>query len=172
MPKVGIVMGSDSDLACMSEAAEILKNLGIEHEITVASAHRSPGLLAEYVSGAEPRGVAVFIAGAGGAAHLPGVIAALTPLPVIGVPMLNKALAGADSLYSIAQMPSGIPVATMAIGGAKNAGIFAATILGVGDKEVRERVREYKRGLERGVREKSEKLANIGYKAYLDRGKT
>ena len=169
MSKVAIVMGSDSDLACMSEAAEILKGFGIDFDITVASAHRSPELLMEYVRNAEPNGVDVFIAGAGGAAHLPGVIAALTPLPVIGVPVLTKSLGGADSLYSIAQMPPGIPVATMAIGGAKNAGIFAASILGVADKAVRERVREYKRGLEKGVREKSELLAEIGYKAYLEK---
>jgi len=142
--KVAIVMGSKSDAPVMEAAAEVLEQFGIEHEVYVASAHRSPKRAAELASGAAEAGFEVIIAGAGGAAHLPGVIASLTPLPVIGVPIKTEALGGLDSLLSIVQMPSGVPVAAVAINGAKNAGILAAQIIGASDPEVRRRVAHYK----------------------------
>lgn len=167
MTHVGIIMGSDSDLPVMQEAADMLKELGIEHEVTVVSAHRTPERLFEYAKTAEERGIKVIIAGAGGAAHLPGMCASLTPLPVIGVPVLSKAMKGIDSLLSIAQMPPGIPVATVAVNGAKNAGILAASIIGAGDQDVREKVRAYKQKMEHDVLAKAEKLEAIGYEDYL-----
>ena len=143
--QVGILMGSDSDLPIMKEASDILNEFGITNEMKIISAHRSPHLLSEYTSNAHERGMKVFIAGAGAAAHLPGVTAAYTPLPVIGVPIKSKSLEGMDSLLSIVQMPSGVPVATVAINGAKNAGILAAQILGTGNAEIQKKIVEYKK---------------------------
>jgi 5-(carboxyamino)imidazole ribonucleotide mutase len=151
-------MGSDSDLPTMLDAARVLKQLGIGWEINALSAHRTPHRVTEYVEGVEERGVQVVVAGAGGAAHLPGVIAALTPLPVIGVPVKSTALDGLDSLLSIVQMPPGIPVATVGINAARNAGILAAQILGVGDAEIRERMRRFKTELANSVETRNEKL--------------
>lgn len=144
-PSVGIIMGSRSDLETMQAAAELLDQLGIPHECRVVSAHRTPEWMVEYAKSAESRGLSVLIAGAGGAAHLPGMVASLTVLPVLGVPVQSRALSGLDSLLSIVQMPGGVPVGTLAIGtsGAKNAALLAARILGVSDPEVRERVRQY-----------------------------
>jgi len=158
-PVVGIIMGSDSDWPVMKAAADICSEFGIAHEVKVISAHRTPQDLAHYASGAHERGLKVIIAGAGGAAHLPGVAAAFTPLPVIGVPIQSQALNGMDSLLSIVQMPSGIPVATVAIGGAKNAGILAAQILAVGDADLTRKVIEFKDKLARDSRAKNQKLA-------------
>ena len=156
--KVGIIMGSDSDLPVMQDAAAMLKELGVEHEMTIVSAHRTPERLYEYARSARDRGLRVIIAGAGGAAHLPGMAAAITELPVIGVPVKSSALSGQDSLLSIVQMPAGVPVATVAINGARNAGILAAQILGAGDPDMLDRVAAYKRGLEAMVMEKVERL--------------
>jgi 5-(carboxyamino)imidazole ribonucleotide mutase len=143
-PVVGILMGSDSDLPIMKEASSICEQFGVKCEIKIISAHRTPQILADYASSAADRGLKVIIAGAGGAAHLPGVTAAFTPLPVIGVPILGKSTNGMDSLLSIVQMPSGVPVATVAINGAKNAGILAMQILGASDTEIRNKVIEFK----------------------------
>jgi 5-(carboxyamino)imidazole ribonucleotide mutase len=151
---VGIIMGSDSDRPVMQDAADILAELEIPFEMTIVSAHRTPRRLYEYAETAAARGLRVIIAGAGGAAHLPGMAAALTPLPVIGVPVKSAALSGQDSLLSIVQMPAGVPVATVAINGAKNAGLLAAQILGACDLEVRERIVRFKQGLEAMVMEK------------------
>ncbi|WP_026137424.1 5-(carboxyamino)imidazole ribonucleotide mutase [Candidatus Caldatribacterium saccharofermentans] len=157
-PKVGIIMGSDSDLPVMEEAARILEEFGVSYEITIVSAHRTPERMFRYAQEAESRGIEVIIAGAGGAAHLPGMVASITPLPVIGVPVKSSALQGLDSLLSIVQMPPGVPVATVAINGARNAGILAAEILGIKYPEVRERVRAYKESLRKMVEEKAEHL--------------
>jgi 5-(carboxyamino)imidazole ribonucleotide mutase len=159
-PKVGVIMGSDSDLPVMREAADMLDVFGIPHEIRVVSAHRTPDDMAEYGRTAHERGIRVIIAGAGGAAHLPGMIASHSPLPVIGVPIPSKHLAGVDSLYSIVQMPAGVPVASVAIGGGKNAGILAAQILGAQDAEICSKIMEYKRELAAGSREKNSVLVN------------
>ncbi|OQY54943.1 MAG: 5-(carboxyamino)imidazole ribonucleotide mutase [Candidatus Parabeggiatoa sp. nov. 2] len=159
-------MGSDSDLPIMKEAATMLEELGVAYELTIASAHRTPARLSNYAKEAEGRGLEVIIAGAGGAAHLPGVIAALTPLPVIGVPVKTPTLQGLDSLLSIVQMPSGIPVATVAINGAKNAGILAAQIIGVKSQEIRNNVKQYKARLEKQVTEKAQRLEEVGYEQY------
>jgi len=158
-PRVGIIMGSDSDLPVMQEAAAILREFGVPHEMTIVSAHRTPGRLYQYAEQARGRGIRVIIAGAGGAAHLPGMAAAISELPVIGVPVKTSALSGQDSLLSIVQMPAGVPVATVAINGAKNAGILAAQILGVGEPALLDRVAQYKRELEAMVMEKVEKMA-------------
>ncbi len=158
-PLVSIIMGSDSDLGVMGKAAEMLDRLGVDHEVTIVSAHRTPTRLFEFARAAEGRGIRVIIAGAGGAAHLPGMVASLTPLPVIGVPVNATALAGHDSLLSIVQMPAGVPVATVAIDNAANAGILAAQILAVADDELRGRVRDYKASLEATVMEKVASLA-------------
>ncbi len=166
MAKVGIVMGSDSDLPVMSKAAQILEKFGIDYEMTVISAHRMPDIFFDYAKSAEEKGFKVIIAGAGGAAHLPGMAAAIFPLPVIGVPIHTKALGGVDSLYSIVQMPSGIPVATVAIDGAANAGILAAKILATSDKELLEKVKAYKEELKDSVVAKKEKLERVGYREY------
>ena len=166
MARVGIVMGSDSDLAIMAKAAEMLDKLGIAYDVTVISAHRMPDVFFEYAKKAEEK-YDVLIAGAGGAAHLPGMAAAITPIPVIGVPIHTKALGGVDSLYSIVQMPSGIPVATVAINGAANAGILAAKILSVADPALRQRLKEYSEELKDGVLAKKEKIEAVGYEAYL-----
>lgn len=164
---VGIVMGSDSDLPVMREAADILDELGISREVVISSAHRAPDKTAEYARKAADRGISVIIAGAGGAAHLPGVIAAYTSLPVIGVPIKSGALSGVDALYAIVQMPAGIPVATVAVNGARNAGILAAQIIGTHDGEVRRRVGEYKAGLAAGVEKKDSRLRALGVEGYL-----
>lgn len=166
-PKVGIIMGSDSDLPVMSEAAKILDKLQVPYELTVVSAHRTPERMYDYAKTALERGLKVIIAGAGGAAHLPGMTASLTPLPVIGVPVKTSTMSGLDSLYSICQMPPGIPVATVAINGAQNAGILAAEILGTSDTELLERVKKFKDELKEMVEVKAEKLEKIGFSDYL-----
>ena len=165
--KVGIIMGSDSDLPVMSKAAEILDELQVPYELTIVSAHRTPDRLCEYAKTAEGKGLSVIIAGAGGAAHLPGMTAAMTVLPVIGVPVQTKALGGVDSLYSIVQMPSGIPVATVAINGGANAGILAAKILAASDDELLGKLKQYSEEMKNDVVKKDEKLQQIGYKEYL-----
>ena len=167
MAKVGIVMGSDSDLKIMSKACEILEELGIEYEMTVISAHRMPDILFEYAKGAQGKGIDVIIAGAGGAAHLPGMTAAIFPLPVIGVPIQTNALGGVDSLYSIVQMPAGIPVATVAINGAANAALLAARMFAITDIELREKLKDYSEKMKDSVVEKAEKLDRLGYKEYI-----
>ena len=167
MAQVGIVMGSDSDLSVMSKAAEMLDKFGISYEVTVISAHRMPDTFFEYAKTAEEKGFKVIIAGAGGAAHLPGMCAAIFPLPVIGVPIHTKSLGGVDSLYSIVQMPSGIPVATVAINGAQNAGILAAKMLATSDAELLQKIKDYAAELKAGVEKKKEKIENIGYAEYL-----
>lgn len=166
--KVGIIMGSDSDLPVMSKAAEILDELQVPYELTIVSAHRTPDRLCEYAKTAEEKGLSVIIAGAGGAAHLPGMTAAMTVLPVIGVPVQTKALGGVDSLYSIVQMPPGIPVATVAINGAQNAGLLAAKILATSDAELLGKLKAYSTKLKEQVEAKDAKLQEIGYKAYLE----
>jgi 5-(carboxyamino)imidazole ribonucleotide mutase len=158
-PVVGIIMGSDSDWPTMKAAADTCAEFGVPHEVQVISAHRTPRDLERYASSAERRGLRVIIAGAGGAAHLPGVTAAFTPLPVIGVPMESKALNGLDSLLSIVQMPSGIPVATVAIGGARNAGLLAVQILAVGDATLQKKFLAFKARLAEESRAKNRKLA-------------
>jgi 5-(carboxyamino)imidazole ribonucleotide mutase len=158
-PLVGIIMGSDSDLPVMQAAADVLTELGIGFEMTIVSAHRTPKRLYDYAETAVARGLKVIIAGAGGAAHLPGMAAAITPLPVIGVPVKTSTLSGQDSLLSIVQMPAGVPVATVAIDGAKNAGLLAAQILGSADPAVLARVSAYKQALEAQVLAKVERLA-------------
>jgi 5-(carboxyamino)imidazole ribonucleotide mutase len=162
--RVGVIMGSDSDLETMLDAARILQQLQIGWEINALSAHRTPDLVATYVQSLESRGVQVVIAGAGGAAHLPGVIAALTPLPVIGVPVKSAALDGLDSLLSIVQMPPGVPVATVGINASRNAGILAAQILGAVDADVRERVRKYKSELGASVEKRNSTLTERALK--------
>jgi 5-(carboxyamino)imidazole ribonucleotide mutase len=154
-PVVGIIMGSDSDLPVMQAAADLLADFGVTYEMTIVSAHRTPGRLYEYAKAAAQRGLKVIIGGAGGAAHLPGMVASLTALPVIGVPVKSSALSGNDSLLSIVQMPPGVPVATVAINGARNAGILAAQILGTGDERVRARVQQFKDDMERVVLDKA-----------------
>ncbi len=164
---VGIIMGSDSDLVVMKDAAEMLEKFGIPYEITIVSAHRTPERMYEYAKSAEERGIEVIIAGAGGSAHLPGMVASLTHLPVIGVPIKSKSLSGVDSLLSIVQMPAGIPVATVAINNAKNAAILAARILAIKYPEIRERVKAYMDEMRKTVEEKAKKLEEIGYERYL-----
>ena len=171
MPKVGIVMGSDSDMPVMAQAADFLEKMGIEFEMTVISAHREPDVFFEYAKSAEEKGYKVMIAGAGKAAHLPGMCAALFPMPVIGVPMKTSDLGGVDSLYSIVQMPSGIPVATVAINGGKNAGILAAKILAASDPELLQKLKDYSEEMKNEVVSKAEKLDEIGYKEYVARMK-
>jgi len=159
-PIVGIIMGSDSDLPIMLEAAEVCKEFGVEYEIKVVSAHRTPLDMTDYGQNAHKRGIKVIIAGAGGAAHLPGMIAANSPLPVIGVPIQTKSLNGLDSLLSIVQMPKGVPVATVAIGGGKNAGLLAIQILSVENKELMEKMIKYKENMAKESREKNKNLTN------------
>jgi len=171
MAKVGIVMGSDSDMPVMAQAADFLEKMGIEFEMTVISAHREPDVFFEYAKSAEEKGYKVMIAGAGKAAHLPGMCAALFPMPVIGVPMKTSDLGGVDSLYSIVQMPSGIPVATVAINGGKNAGILAAKILAASDPELLQKLKDYSEDMKNEVVSKAEKLDEIGYKEYVARMK-
>lgn len=166
-PTISIIMGSDSDLPIMKDAAKILDKLGVVYEFTVISAHRTPEKAFNFAKNAAGRGIKVIIAGAGGAAHLAGVMAAITHIPVIGVPIKSKALSGIDSLYSIVQMPSGVPVATVGIDAAKNAGILAAQIIALGDKQLSNRLINYKEELIEGVEEKANKLERIGYENYL-----
>jgi 5-(carboxyamino)imidazole ribonucleotide mutase len=168
MAQVGIVMGSDSDLKIMSQAADILDKFGITYEMNVISAHREPDVFFEWAKSAESKGIKVIIAGAGKAAHLPGMCAALFPMPVIGIPMKTSDLGGVDSLYSIVQMPSGIPVATVAINGGKNAGILAAKILAVSDPALLQKLKDYSTQMKEEVEAKDAKLKEIGRKAYLE----
>ncbi len=167
MAQVGIVMGSDSDMPVMAKAADVLEELGISYEMTIISAHREPDVFFSYAKSAEAKGFKVIIAGAGKAAHLPGMCAAIFPMPVIGVPMKTSDLGGLDSLYSIVQMPSGVPVATVAIGGGQNAGILAAKILAVSDLALLGRVKRYAENLKESVQEKDARLQEVGYKTYL-----
>jgi 5-(carboxyamino)imidazole ribonucleotide mutase len=169
-PLVGIIMGSDSDLTIMQAAADILNEFGIEFELTVVSAHRTPLRMVEYASQASTRGLKVIIAGAGGAAHLPGMVASITSLPVIGVPVKSSnSIDGWDSVLSILQMPNGIPVATVALNAAKNAGILAATIIGAFDESVAKKVKAYKKNLEKEVLNKVEQLKQDGWQNYFDK---
>jgi 5-(carboxyamino)imidazole ribonucleotide mutase len=167
-PFVGIIMGSDSDLPVMVEAAKILDEFGVAYELTIVSAHRTPHRLFEYSQSASKRGLKVIIAGAGGAAHLPGMVASITELPVIGVPVQSKTMGGIDSLYSIVQMPPGVPVATVAINGAQNAGILAVQILGIWNKKLLDQAKAYKDKLRDMVEDKAKNLEEIKYKAYIE----
>ena len=167
MPKVGIVMGSDSDMKVMSKAADMLEKLGVEYEMTIISAHREPDVFFEYAKSAEEKDFKVIIAGAGMAAHLPGMCAAIFPMPVIGIPMSGKNLEGVDALYSIVQMPPGIPVATVAIDGGVNAAILAARILATSDPELLGRLKAYSQEMKESVQAKAEKLDQLGHKEYL-----
>lgn len=168
-PLVGIIMGSDSDLNVMQAAADILKQFGISFELTVVSAHRTPQRMIEYATTAKERGLKVIVAGAGGAAHLPGMIASVTTLPVIGVPIKSSnSIDGWDSVLSILQMPNGVPVATVALNAAKNAGILAAEILGTYDETISQKVADYKRSLDNEVIEKVNKLKNEGWENKFD----
>ena len=166
MAKVAIVMGSDSDMPIMKKAAEFLDQMGIDFEMTIVSAHREPDIFFEWAKGAKDRGVKVIIAGAGKAAHLPGMCAAIFPMPVIGIPMHTTSLGGRDSLYSIVQMPTGIPVATVAINGGANAAILAAKILATSDPELLARLKAYSQELKEQVEAKDAKLQEVGHKAY------
>jgi 5-(carboxyamino)imidazole ribonucleotide mutase len=167
-PEVGIIMGSDSDLPTMAAAIEVCAEFGVAHEVAIVSAHRTPDRMVTYAQTARDRGLKVIIAGAGGAAHLPGMVAALTPLPVIGVPVVSRTLQGLDSLYSIVQMPAGIPVATVAIGNAKNAGLLAVQILATGRPALLDQVAQYRRDLEASVLAKQQTLDRLGPQAYLN----
>lgn len=169
MVQVGIVMGSDSDLPVMSKAAEILEKFGVEYDMTIISAHREPDEFFKYANSAEEKGYKIIIAGAGMAAHLPGMCAAIFPLPVIGIPMHTTSLGGRDSLYSIVQMPSGIPVATVAINGGANAGILAVKMLAMSNPELLQKLKDYKDELKDGVVKKDAKLKEVGYKEYLNK---
>ncbi len=166
-PLVGIIMGSDSDLPIMKDAIAVCDEFGIEREVAIVSAHRTPQRMVQYAQSAHQRGIKVIIAGAGGAAHLPGMVASLTPLPVIGVPVPTRNLQGVDSLYSIVQMPAGIPVATVAIGNAKNAGLLAVQILATHQPELLEKVQQYRQTLSESVIAKQAKLEQLGYEQYL-----
>ena len=166
MATAGIVMGSDSDMPVMAKAAEMLDKFGIDYEMKIISAHREPDIFFEWAKGAEARGTKVIIAGAGKAAHLPGMCAALFPMPVIGIPMKTSDLGGVDSLYSIVQMPSGIPVATVAINGGQNAGILAAKILATSDADLLQKLKDYSEEMKNQVVEKDAKLQEVGYKEY------
>ena len=168
---VAIILGSDSDLPVMQEATKVLEEFGVPHEIHIISAHRNPENLVKHIKLAAANGTKVFIGAAGGAAHLPGVIAAQTILPVIGVPMKTKTVGGVDSLYSIVQMPSGVPVATVAIDGAKNAGLLAMQILATSDKMLAAKLITFKQNLKKRVEKKSEKLQQIGVSEYLSQMK-
>ena len=167
MAKVAIVMGSDSDMPIMKKAAEFLDQMGIDFEMTIISAHREPDIFFEWAKGAKDRGVKVIIAGAGKAAHLPGMCAAIFPMPVIGIPMSGKNLEGVDALYSIVQMPPGIPVATVAIDGGANAAILAAKILATSDPELLQKLKDYTAEMKETVQKKAEKLEKIGHKEYI-----
>ena len=164
---VGIIMGSDSDLPTMQAAIAVCEDFDVPHEVAIVSAHRTPDRMVEYAKTAYERGLRVIIAGAGGAAHLPGMVAALTPLPVIGVPVKSSTLSGLDSLYSIVQMPGGIPVATVAIGNAKNAGLLAIQMLAIADPQLIERLQAYRHALQQQVLAKQTQLETVGYRQYL-----
>ena len=166
MPQVSIVMGSDSDMPVMSKAAEILDQMGVSYEMTIISAHREPDVFFEYAKTAEERGIKVIIAGAGMAAHLPGMCAAIFSMPVIGIPMHTTSLGGRDSLYSIVQMPSGIPVATVAINGGANAGILACKMLAINDSDLLNKLKDYSKSLKESVEKKDARLKEVGYKNY------
>ena len=166
-PLVGIIMGSDSDLPTMKDAIAVCEEFGVPCEVAIVSAHRTPERMVQYAQQAHLRNLKVIIAGAGGAAHLPGMVAALTPLPVIGVPVPSRHLQGVDSLYSIVQMPAGIPVATVAIGNAKNAGLLAVQILASHQPELLEQVQQYRQNLAQSVIEKQAQLDELGYQQYL-----
>lgn len=166
-PLIGIIMGSDSDLPTMQAAIAICEDFEVPHEVEIVSAHRTPERMMSYAQNAHEQGLKVIIAGAGGAAHLPGMVAALTPLPVIGVPVKTSTLSGLDSLYSIVQMPGGIPVATVAIGNAKNAGLLAVQILAVTQPDLMDKVQHYRKVMQASVLDKQERLAAIGYRQYL-----
>ena len=166
-PLIGIIMGSDSDLPTMKDAIAICEEFGVETEVAIVSAHRTPERMVQYAQQAHERGLKVIIAGAGGAAHLPGMVASLTPLPVIGVPVATRNLQGVDSLYSIVQMPGGIPVATVAIGNAKNAGLLAVQILATHQPILLEKVQQYRQKLSESVIAKQAKLEQLGYEQYL-----
>jgi 5-(carboxyamino)imidazole ribonucleotide mutase len=163
-PLVGIIMGSDSDLAVMKEAAEVLESFGVKYELTIVSAHRTPKRMMRYAKNARGRGIRVIIAGAGGAAHLPGMVASVTDLPVIGVPIRTRSLDGLDSLLSIAQMPNGVPVATVAINGAKNAGILACEILGIMHGSIAKKISKYKENMRKDVEKKASKVKSKGFR--------
>ncbi|WP_017307171.1 5-(carboxyamino)imidazole ribonucleotide mutase [Spirulina subsalsa] len=164
---VGIIMGSDSDLPTLEAAIAICKQFAVPHEVAIVSAHRTPERMIHYAKTAHTRGLKVIIAGAGGAAHLPGMVASLTPLPVIGVPVATRHLQGVDSLYSIVQMPRGIPVATVAIGNAQNAGLLAVQILATHQPELLEKVQQYRQDLSQSVLDKQNHLDYMGYQNYL-----
>jgi len=167
-PLVGIIMGSDSDLPTMKDAIAVCAEFGVETEVAIVSAHRTPERMVQYAQTAHQRGIKIIIAGAGGAAHLPGMVASLTPLPVIGVPVATRNLQGVDSLYSIVQMPAGIPVATVAIGNAKNAGLLAVQILATHQPELLQKVQQYRQSLSEMVMAKQAKLEHLGYEQYLN----
>lgn len=168
---ISIIMGSDSDLPVMRQAADVLQILEVPFEVSIVSAHRTPDRLFEYAKGAHERGIKVVIAGAGGAAHLPGMVASLSPLPVIGVPVKSSnSIDGWDSILSILQMPNGVPVATVALNAAKNAGILAAQIMAVHDEALLQRILDYKQALAEAVAEKYRRLDTVGYAAYGDKG--
>jgi 5-(carboxyamino)imidazole ribonucleotide mutase len=167
-PLVGIIMGSDSDLPTMQEAIAICEEFNVPAEVVIVSAHRTPDRMFEYAKNAHLRGIKVIIAGAGGAAHLPGMVASLSPLPVIGVPVATRQLGGLDSLYSIVQMPRGIPVATVAIGNAQNAGLLALQILATSDPQLLEQIQNYRQSLSNSVLQKQAKLDEVGYRGYLN----
>ena len=166
-PLIGIIMGSDSDLPTMEKAIAVCKDFATPHEVAIISAHRTPERMVEYARNAHQKGIKVIIAGAGGAAHLPGMVASLTPLPVIGVPVTTRQLQGVDSLYSIVQMPRGIPVATVAIGNAQNAGLLAIQILATSDLQLQKKVQQYRQDLSQSVLDKQERLDKLGYQTYL-----
>jgi 5-(carboxyamino)imidazole ribonucleotide mutase len=166
-PLIGIIMGSDSDLSTMKAAIEICEQFAVAYEVAIVSAHRTPERMVEYAQTAHQRGLKVIIAGAGGAAHLPGMVASLTPLPVVGVPIQTKALQGVDSLYSIVQMPAGIPVATVSIGNATNAGLLAVQILATQDPALLVQIQLYRESLIQMVIGKQAKLDQVGYRNYL-----
>ena len=167
MADVLIIMGSDSDLKVMSEAANFLDEVKVSYDLTIVSAHRTPDRMYDYAKKAKQKGYKIIIAGAGGAAHLPGMVASITSLPVIGVPVQSKTMSGTDSLYSIVQMPPGIPVATMAINGAKNAGILAARILGINQQNIADNLEEFSNSMKRSVLDKASSLEQKGHQNYL-----
>ncbi|MEM8673625.1 MAG: 5-(carboxyamino)imidazole ribonucleotide mutase [Cyanobacteria bacterium P01_G01_bin.67] len=166
-PLIGIIMGSDSDLPTMEKAIAVCADFDVPYEVAIISAHRTPERMVEYAQNAHKRGIKVIIAGAGGAAHLPGMVASLSPLPVVGVPVTTRQLQGIDSLYSIVQMPRGIPVATVAIGNAQNAGLLAVQILGTGNPQLQTQITHYRQNLAQSVLDKQNQLDKLGYQAYL-----
>ena|SRR5579872_5041214 len=167
MKQIAIIMGSDSDLDVAKDAAKVLDDFGVEYTLTVVSAHRTPDRMYKFAKDAKEKGIKVIIAAAGGAAHLPGMTAAITTLPVIGLPIKTKSLNGVDSLFSVAQMPPGVPVATVAINGATNAALLALQILATQDEQLSQKIEKYKEEMKNSVEEKAEKLEKIGYKKYL-----